>query len=337
MQLPLILRATALRSVAAVALAAFATLSLAQTTRSAPMPERWPSRPVRLLVGFPAGSSPDFIARAIAEPMSRALGQPVIVENRAGASGNIAAGVVAQSTDLHTLGIVINGNMTVAKLLNPATSYDPLKDLVPVSLICTAPLLLAAPANLAGAGTAAFLDAARKAGSTWNYGSPGVGTVGHLATEVLKSRAGIAPVHVPYPSYQRVVMAMLAGEVQVSLVQLGAAMPMVSDGRLKAIGVTSATRSALAPDYPTLAEAGVDGVELEVWTGVAAPAGMPPEIVARLSALIGDIARSGEVRKQLLQHGYDSVGVDAAGFAKRIQADYGKLSRIITAQGIRLE
>jgi tripartite-type tricarboxylate transporter receptor subunit TctC len=320
----------------AATLCTLVTPAFAQPARN-PSTDAWPTKPVRLVVGFPPGSSPDFIARALVEPLSKALGQPVIVENRVGASGNIAAGLVAQATDQHTLGIVINGNMTIAKLINPATTYDPLKDLTPVSLICIAPLLLAAPAQGPAGGTREFLEAARRAGSTWSYGSPGVGTVGHLAMEVLKSKAAISPVHVPYSSYQNVVTAMAAGDIQVSLVQLGAAMPMVAAGKLRAIGVTSAQRSPLAPDYPTLAEAGFPAVELEVWTGVASPASMPGAIVARLSSILGRIARSDEVRSQLVHHGYDAVGVDSAGFAKRIQSDYQQLSRIITTQGIKLE
>ncbi|MGA0571839.1 Bug family tripartite tricarboxylate transporter substrate binding protein [Variovorax sp. VNK109] len=292
---------------------------------------------MKLLVGFPPGSSPDFIARALAEPLSKALGQPVVVENRVGASGNIATAAVAQSTDQHTLGVVINGNMTVAKLLNPATPYDPLKDLMPVSLVCRAPLLLAASDKVPAGNAAEFRIAARAAGAKWNYGSPGIGTIGHLAMETFKARAGIAPVHVPYPSYQRVVMAMLADEVQVSLVQLGAAMPMVASGKLKALGITAATRTPLAPEFPTLAEAGLPSLELEVWTGIAAPAGMPPEIVSRLSSLLATIAKSDDIRRQMANHGYEAVGMDAATFAQRIRSDYDQLSHIIKTQGIKVE
>ena len=328
----------------AVLCGALALLSLAapaqtaQTAQGAPSQQgAWPSRPIRLLVGFPPGSSPDFIARAFAEPLAKVLGQPVVVENRVGASGNIAAAAVAQATDRHTLGVVINGNMTVARLLNPATPYDPLKDLLPVSLLCKAPLLLAAPENLASGTPREFFDTARAKGAAWSYGSPGIGTVGHLGMELVKDKAGLAPVHVPYPSYQRVVMAMLGGEVQVSLVQLGAAMPMVALGKLKALGITAAARSPLAPELPTLAEAGIPGVALEVWTGIAAPASLPPELVARLSAAFGRIAATEEVRRALVHHGYESVGIDAAGFAKRIKSDYEELGRIIKTQGIKVE
>ena len=133
----------------------------------------WPNRPLKILVGFPGGSSPDLMARLLAEPLVQALGQPVGVENRPGAGGNIAADLVARATDDHTIGLMINGNMTIAKILNPATPYDPLKDLTPVSLIAVAPLVLSVPAETATSGEA-FFAAAREAGNRWNYGTPGV-------------------------------------------------------------------------------------------------------------------------------------------------------------------
>jgi len=140
----------------------------------------WPTKAVKILVGFPAGTSPDLVARTLAEPLSKALGQPVVVENKPGAGGNIAADMVAKATDGHTIGVMINGNLTIAKLLNPKTPYDPAKDLAPISLIGTAPLVLAAPANAPGNTTAEFLAAARSNGDKWSYGSPGSVTGGDL-------------------------------------------------------------------------------------------------------------------------------------------------------------
>ncbi len=177
----------------AAALAGLAPLAQAQAAAT------WPAKPLRFIVGFPAGSSPDLTARALAEPLEKALGQPVVVENRVGAGGNIGADAVAKATDGHTIGLMINGNLTISRLLNPALRYDPATDFAPVSLIGVAPLVLVAPAGAPGADARAFLDAARGAGSKWSYGSPGVGTVGHLGMELLKARTGMAPVHVPYP------------------------------------------------------------------------------------------------------------------------------------------
>ena len=188
-------RATVFAAMAALCTLANAQLTPKETATQTP----WPTRTVRIIVGFPAGSSPDLTARTLADPLAKALGQAVIVENKVGAGGNIAADYVARATDDHTIGLMINGNMTIAKLLNPKLNYDPLKDLTPISLIGVSPLVLTAPVGVPGSSAQEFLAAARKAGDQWSYGTPGVGTVGHIGMEWLKSKTGINPVHVPYP------------------------------------------------------------------------------------------------------------------------------------------
>ena len=294
----------------------------------------WPSRPLRIIVGFPAGSSPDLTARALAEPLEKALGQPVVVDNRVGAGGNIGADAVAKATDGHTIGLMINGNMTIARLLNPAVRYDPLKDLAPVSLVGVAPLVLAAPASAPGADARAFLEAARGAGDKWSYGSPGVGTVGHIGMELLKSRAGIAPVHVPYPGYPQVFNAMMAGDLQLSMLPPALANAQIRAGKLRGIGVTSSGRSTLVPELPSLAEAGVKNFNLEIWNAVAAPAGMPRAHVEKLAAAVSAIVRAPEMRQRLFQQGWQAVGSSPEGLANRIQADTQVLGGIIRTQGI---
>jgi tripartite-type tricarboxylate transporter receptor subunit TctC len=297
----------------------------------------WPTKPVRIMVGFPGGSTPDLVARTIAEPLSKALGQPVIVENRPGASGNIAADIVAKSTDNHTIGVLINGNMTIAKLLNPATPFDPLKDLAPISLIGTAPLLLTAPANAPGNTAQEFLLAARNAGNKWSYGTPGVGTVGHLGMELLKTKTNIDPVHVPYPGNPQVINTMIGGQIQLSLLPPGLAAAQVRAGKLKAIGVTSSGRSPLVPEFPSLADSGIRGFQLEIWTAAAGPASMPKPIVARLSSLISDIARTPEVRQKLFQQGWQVAGTSSEGLANRIKNDTALLGGVIAMRGIKAE
>jgi tripartite-type tricarboxylate transporter receptor subunit TctC len=289
-----------------------------------------------MLVGFPGGSTPDLVARTIAEPLSKALGQPVIVENRPGAGGNIAADMVAKSTDNHTIGVLINGNMTIAKILNPATPFDPLKDLAPISLIGTAPLLLTAPAN-APASAQEFFLAARNGGTKWSYGTPGVGTVGHIGMELLKTKTNIAPVHVPYPGNPQVINAMLSGQIQLALLPPGLAAPHIRAGKLKAVGVTSISRSPLVPEYPSLDEGGIKGFQLEIWTAAAAPVSMPKPIVNKLSTLIADIARTPEVRQKLFQQGWQVAGTSAEGLANRIKADTALLGGVIQMRGIKAE
>ena len=297
----------------------------------------WPAKPLRIIVGFPAGSSPDLTARALADPLEKALGQPVIVDNRAGAGGNIGADAVAKATDGHTIGLTINGNMTIARLLNPAVRYDPLKDLAPVSLVGVAPLVLTAPASAAGGDARAFFDAARAAGDKWSYGSPGVGTVGHIGMELLKSRAGIAPGHVPYPGYPQVFNAMVGGDLQLSMLPPALANTQIKAGKLRGIGVTSSGRSTLVPDLPSLAEAGVKDFNLEIWNAVAAPASMPKAHVEKLAAAVSAIVRAPEMRQRLFQQGWQAVGSSPEGLANRIRSDAQVLGGIIRTQGIKAE
>lgn len=326
------------RALGALALAAWiAPLGLA----NAQTPAAWPTKPLKIIVGFPAGSSPDLTARTFAEPLSKALGQPVVVENKVGAGGNIGADAVAKARDDHTIGLMINGNMTIAKLLNPAVPYDPLKDLAPLSLVGTSPLVLTAPVSQAGlpsGGSARdFMAAARQAGTQWNYGTPGVGTVGHIGMELLKARSQIQPVHVPYPGYPQVANAMLAGQLQLALLPPALAQAQVRAGKLRAIGITSAGRSPLTPDIPSLSEAGIPNLHLEIWNAFAAPATMPKAIQAKLATVISDIARSDEMRAKLFQQGWQVAGTTAEGLAKRIQADTQMLGQVIATQGIKAE
>ena len=300
-------------------------------------PAPWPVKTVRIVVGFPAGSSPDLTARTLAEPLAKALGQPVIVENKVGAGGNIAADFVAKATDDHTLGLMINGNLTIAKLLNPKLNYDPLKDLTPVSLVGMSPLVLTAPVT-AGEGSAKeFMTSARLAGDKWSYGSPGVGTVGHIGMELLKGKSGINPVHVPYPGYPQVATALICRQLQMSMMPPALALAQIRAGKLRAIGVTSSGRSTLAPDLPSMSEAGVQDFNLEIWNAIAAPNSLPKPVVARLSALFSEIARSPEIRQKLFQQGWQVAGTSGEGLANRIKLDTALLGGVITSRNIRPE
>ena len=292
---------------------------------------------MRLVVGFPAGSSPDLTARAFAEPLSKALGQAVLVDNKVGAAGNIAADFVSKATDHHTIGLMINGNMTIARLLNAKLPYDPLTDLTPISLIGVSPLVLCAPANAPGTSAEEFLAAARTGGNRWNYGTPGVGTVGHLGMELFKAKTGAAAVHVPYPGYPQVTTAMIGGDLQLSLLPPALANAQVKAGKLRAIGITASTRSTLVPDLPSLSEAGVKDFNLEIWNAVAAPNSLPKPVVARLSALIAEIARTPEMRQKLFSQGWQVVGSTAEELASRVKLDTAQLGQIITSQGIKAE
>ena len=298
-------------------------------------PTTWPTRPVRILVGFPGGSTPDMAARTLAEPLSKALGQPVIIENKPGASGNIAADQIAKANDDHTLGVVINGNLTSAKQLYPNLPYDPTKDFTPISLLTTAPLLLVAPASLpAGAD---FFSAARQAGDQWNYGSVGNGSVAHLGMELLKSRVpGLLPVHIPYSGNPQVVTAMIGGQIQMALIPPGVAMPHVRSGKLRAIGLTGG-RSALVPEVPPLADAGVQNVKLEVWTALIGPANLSATAQARLAQEVPRIIREADTRQKLFNQGWQAVGTSSDGLKSRLKEETTILGNIIQSRGIKIE
>ena len=295
----------------------------------------WPTKPVRILVGFPGGSTPDMAARTLAEPLSRILGQPVIIENKPGASGNIAADQVAKATDDHTLGVVINGNLTSAKLLNLKLPYDPAKDFTPISLLTTAPLVLVAPTSLPSG--IAFFDAARNAGDKWNYGSVGNGSVGHLGMELLKSKAGdIKAVHVPYQGNPQVVTALLGGQIQMALVPPGIALPQIRAGKLKAIGLTSG-RSPLATEIAPLADAEIRNFNLEVWTALVGPANLSKAAQTRLNAEVSKIIRDADTRQKLFNQGWQAVGTSPEGLVGRMKSETAIMGSIIAMRGIKIE
>ena len=319
------------RSLLVLALAAATALPLVASAQGA----SWPTKPIRLIVGFPGGSTPDIAARTIAEPLSRALGQPVVVDNKPGASGNIAADQVAKATDDHTIGIVINGNLTSSKMLYPKLPYDPGKDFTYLSLIATAPLVVVAPNGLPSG--AAFFEAARKAGDSWNYGSVGNGSVAHLGMELLKSRVpGFNPVHVPYQGNPQVVTAMLGGQVQMALIPPGVAMPQIRAGKLQAIGITSG-RSTLVPELAPLADAGVKDFSLEVWTALLGPANLSKTAQDRISKELAVIMKSPEVRQRLFDQGWQAVGTSPEGMRVRVDEEAKIMSRIIQTRGIKLQ
>lgn len=319
-----------------IASCALSTGVMAQQSSKNAAPEAvWPNKPVRILVGFPGGSTPDMAARTLAEPLSKVLGQPVIIENKPGASGNIAADQVAKATDDHTLGVVINGNLTSAKLLYPKLPYDPAKDFTPISLIATAPLVLVAPPNLPSG--AEFFNAARNGGNKWNYGSVGNGSVGHLGMELLKSKAGdLAAVHIPYQGNPQVVTALLGGQIQMALIPPGIALPQIRAGKLKAIGLTSG-RSALAPEIASLADTEVRNFNLEVWTALVGPANLSKAAKVRLTQEVSKIIRDADTRQKLFNQGWQAVGTSPEGLTSRIRSESAIMGGIITMRNIRIE
>ena len=307
----------------------FGAASLPTHGRAEP---EWPNKPLRFVVGFSAGSTPDLIARTIGDPLSQLLGQPVVVENKPGASGNIAADIVAKAKDDHTAGVMINVNLTIAKLLTPALTFDPRRDLLPVCLVGTGPLIVTLAPKWRDKAT---LDALRAAGAKLNYGSVGIGSMAHLGMELLSGRLGIKPTHVPYPGNPQVLQALSSDEIDIALVPAGLAMPQARAGKVVALAVAAGQRSSLAPDVPSLAELGVKDLDLQVWVGVAVPAAMPETHRRKLEALLLDVLRRPEVQKQLATQGWDVAALPAEAFARRLEAETAMMSAIIEKQNIK--
>ncbi|HSV84215.1 MAG TPA: tripartite tricarboxylate transporter substrate binding protein [Ramlibacter sp.] len=298
----------------------------------------WPTKPIRMIVGYPAGSSPDVQARLLTEPLSKALGQPVVVENKPGAGGNIGADLIAKADDGHTIGIVGNGPLTSSKYLYPKLPYDPIKDLAPVALVGSAPLVWTVAKPAQGTVTASrYIEQARREGDRLAYGSIGAGSGGHLGMELLKLRLGIKPLHVPFNGGPAILNAIVGQQVQMTLLPASTVMPLVQAGKLDAIAVTSAQRSPLAPTLPAMEELGAKGVNIEVWNAVMAPAKMQPAHLARLRTELEKIIGARDMRQKLLAQGWRVDDVSAKALAQRIQQDSAVYADVIARNNIRLD
>jgi len=324
-------RATLTRvTLAGLALATPTFTALAQTPA-------WPTKAIRLIVGYPSGSSPDMQARLIAEPLSRALGQPVIVDNKPGASGNIGADMIAKADDDHTIGVIGNGPLTSSKFLYAKLPYDPLKDFAPIALIGSAPLVWVVAKSPASGSTMDYIKQARADGDKSSYGSIGPGSGGHLGMELLKQALGINPLHVPFNGGPPILNAMMGGQVQMTLLPSSTVMPMVQSGKLDAIAVTSARRSPLAPTLPSMDEVGARGVNIEVWNAVMAPARMPAAHQARLAVELEKILSSRDMRQKLFLQGWKVDDTSPKALAQRIAQDTATYRGVIERNKIRID
>ena len=300
--------------------------------------QAWPTRPIRLVVPFPPGSSPDLIARLVAEPLSAALGQPVVIDNKPGAGGNVGTGLVAKAEpDGHTLLFTIQGPLVTAPLLSKSLNYDPAKDLAPVTLVATSPNLLVVDPKLGADTLADFVRVAKAKRGELNYGSVGNGSAAHLAMELFKRRAGIELVHVPYQGFPQVVNAILAGQVQAGFMVPGIAMGQVRAGKLRGLGVTTLGRSAALPDFPTLVEQGIPEFEAISWQAVLAPAKTPAAIVERLSRELVRIVKSDEVRTKMLAQYFSAAGTAPAALTGLMASERERWARVIKLAGVKPE
>ena len=297
----------------------------------------WPSKTIRIIVGYPAGSSPDVQARLVAEPLSRALGQSVVVENKPGASGNIGADAIAKAEDGHTIGVIGNGPLTSSKFLYAKLPYDPSTDFAPIALIGTAPLVWVTATPAADRSVASFISQLRADGDKQAYGSVGAGSGGHLGMELLKQALGVAPIHVPFNGGPAILNAILGGQVQMTLLPASTVSPLVQSGKLEAVAVSSAKRTPLAPTLPSMEEIGAKGVNIEVWNAVMAPARMPVAHQAKLSQELEKILSSREIRQKLFLQGWKVDDPSAKGLAARIQQDTKTYQDIIVRNKMKID
>lgn len=297
----------------------------------------WPSKPIRMIVGYPAGSSPDMQARLLVEPLSRALGQPVVIENKPGASGNIGADLIAKADDGHTIGVIGNGPLTSSRFLYAKLPYNPETDFAPIALIGTAPLVWVTAKPAAERSLAAYLAQARTDGDKLTYGSIGAGSGGHLGMELLKQSLGIRPIHVPFSGGPAILNAIIGGHVQMTLLPASTVNPLVQAGKLDALAVTSAKRSPLAPTLPSMEDLGVKGVSIEVWNAVMAPARMPAAHQALLSRELDKIIGAPEMRQKLFLQGWKVDDTSAKGLTQRIKADTATYQAVISSNHIRID
>ena len=306
-------------------------LALAQT------PPAYPTRPIRLIVPVPPGGSTDALARIISVRLAESLGQQIVIDNRAGAGGNIAMGVAAKSTpDGHVL-LIVSSNFVVNPSLYAQVPYDPVKDFAPITYIASAPSLLVEHPSINARTVKELVALIKISQGKFNYASPGAGSAQHLAGELFKLVAGVNVTHVPFSGAGPAVIAVLGGQVQLAFASLPAVLPHVTAGTLRALAITSNKRSPAAPDVPTFIEAGFPAVESDHLQGMLAPAGTPPAIVNRLNAEIVRIINTPDVRKRLIDLGFVPVGNTPQEFAEVIKFQVGKWSKIVKDAGIRAE
>ena len=315
------------------------TTAAAATTLALPaFAQAWPSRPIKLVVPFPPGSSPDIIGRLLAEPLGQALGQTVIVDNKPGAGGNVGTGAVAKADpDGYTLLFTIQGPLVTAPLLSANLNYDPVKDLAPVTLVATSPNVLVVDPKLGANTLADFVRIAKEKSGQLNYGSVGNGSAAHLAMELFKARAGLDIVHVPYQGFPQVVNAILAGQVQAGFMVPGIAMGQVRAGKLKALGVTTLGRSGSLPDLPSFVEQGYAGFEAISWQAVLAPAGTPKPIIERVSRELIRIIKSDDVRGKILGQFFSAAGTAPEALTGLMKSERERWAKVIKAAGVKPE
>jgi tripartite-type tricarboxylate transporter receptor subunit TctC len=298
--------------------------------------QTWPTRQVKLIVPFGAGSTPDLVMRLIADHLKDKLGQNFIVENKPGASGNLGTDAVAKAhPDGYTLGLSIGGPLAINPLLFASMPYDPAKDLALITMTTSQPSALAVNTGLGVDSVAALIDLLKKNPGKYNFGSIGAGSLSHLAMEAVAYKSGTRIVHVPYPSSPAAMTALMRNDVQMACLPAISVTPHVASGKVKILAITTAQRSALLPGIPTLKESGVD-VEADAWNGMIAPARTPPEVIAAVRAAVVEAITSATVREKLAAQIMEPLPTTPEEFRARIDADIARWKPVIEAANIKI-
>ena len=300
--------------------------------------QAYPIKPIHLVVPFPPGGPTDIVGRLVAQKLSDALGQPVVVENRPGAGGTVGSAAVAKaSPDGYTLLYGSTSTLAIAPSLYPKAGYDPMKDFAPISLVSRGPIILAVNANVPAKSLREFIALAKSQPGKINYGSAGSGTPPHLAAELFKSVAGVDLLHVPYKGGAPAISDLAGGQVQVIFEGLPSLLPHIKSGKVRALAITGQKRDAALPDVPTMAEAGLAGYDANFWSGLVAPAGTPRDAIERLNGVLVKALASTEVREALARQGLEAAGTSPAEFAKFIAAEIEKWGRVVKASGAKVD
>jgi len=299
----------------------------------------WPAKPIRLVVPFPAGGATDLLARSIAQRVGQGLGQTLVVDNKAGAGGTLGSAEVAKAPpDGYTILIATSSTHSIAPSLNPNLPYKVEADFTPIAHVANAANVVLVPLSLPVANIRELIAYARARPGQLNYASSGNGTIVHLMSEAFKAQAGVYITHIPYRGTALSIPDLVSGKVHLLFDSVVSGMPHVKDGKLRALAVTSRTRSALAPELPTVSESGLPGYESTTWFGIYAPKGLPAEIAARLNGEFNAAMKSPDVQERLARLGAEPVPANTpAQFAAMVRADADRWATLIRARRIAAE
>ena len=316
-----------------VLLAAFSAHGAQSTNGGA-----WPVKSIRFIVPFPGGSASDAAARVVAVKLGDALGQQVVVDNRAGASGNIGVELGARAApDGYTLTLGTTSTHAVAPNVNSDLTYDPVKDFAPISLISISPYVLAVHPAVAAANLKEFIALAKIKPREISYASAGNASLAHLAGELFSTMAGVKLNHIPYKSSALAVIDLLSGRIDLQFGSIAPTLPHIRTGRLRALAVTGATRLTAMPEVPTVIEAGLRGYEVSLWYGMLAPAATPATVIARLNREVVAILNTAEIKDVLIAQGLEPAPMTPAAFAALIRGELAKYRQVTRTAGIRAE